>query len=150
MINVSMSSWPTSIWPVDCWKSLQGKWSASVQPVDQRQYDQLTKVSSWLLEVVRREMSNTSMTSWSTPVWPVGSWTLFEEKCATSVWRVVSWHLFGEKWLTSVWLVDQRQHGLSIITLTLHMVLPLFATRFADYAGGIRVSLNSHVSFNLI
>ena len=28
----------------------------------------------------------------------------------------------------------------SPITLTPHMVLPLFATRFADYAGGIRVS----------
>ena len=27
-----------------------------------------------------------------------------------------------------------------IITLTLYMVLPLFATRFADYAGGIRVA----------
>ena len=26
------------------------------------------------------------------------------------------------------------------ITLTPYMVLPLFATRFADYAGGIRVS----------
>ena len=26
------------------------------------------------------------------------------------------------------------------ITLTLYMVLPLFATRFADYAGGIQVS----------
>ena len=28
----------------------------------------------------------------------------------------------------------------SKITLTPYMVLPLFATRFADYAGGIRVS----------
>ena len=28
-----------------------------------------------------------------------------------------------------------------LITLTLYMVLPLFATRFADYAGGIWVSL---------
>ena len=27
-----------------------------------------------------------------------------------------------------------------LITLTPYMVLPLFATRFADYAGGIRVS----------
>ena len=27
-----------------------------------------------------------------------------------------------------------------IITLTLYMVLPLFVTRFADYAGGIRLS----------
>ena len=27
-----------------------------------------------------------------------------------------------------------------LITLTLYMVLPLFATRFTDYAGGIRVS----------
>ena len=28
----------------------------------------------------------------------------------------------------------------STITLTPYIVLPLFATRFADYAGGIRVS----------
>ena len=28
----------------------------------------------------------------------------------------------------------------TLITLTPYMVLPLFATRFADYAGGIRVS----------
>ena len=28
---------------------------------------------------------------------------------------------------------------LGLITLTPYMVLPLFATRFADYAGGIRV-----------
>ena len=27
-----------------------------------------------------------------------------------------------------------------LITLTPYMVLPIFATRFADYAGGIRVS----------
>ena len=27
-----------------------------------------------------------------------------------------------------------------VITLTPYMVLPLFATRFADHAGGIRVS----------
>ena len=31
-------------------------------------------------------------------------------------------------------------HKLCLITLTPYMVLPLFATRFADYAGGIRVS----------
>ena len=30
--------------------------------------------------------------------------------------------------------------GVNVITLTPYMVLPLFATRFADYAGGIRVS----------
>ena len=30
--------------------------------------------------------------------------------------------------------------NMDLITLTPYMVLPLFATRFADYAGGIRVS----------
>ena len=36
------------------------------------------------------------------------------------------------------------------ITLTPYMVLPLFATRFADYAGGIRVPFIQPLSFNLI
>ena len=31
-------------------------------------------------------------------------------------------------------------NAIKVITLTPYMVLPLFATRFAEYAGGIRVS----------
>ena len=40
-----------------------------------------------------------------------------------------------------VWAMTSR-NGVMIyvITQTPYMVLPLFATRFADYAGGIRVS----------
>ena len=36
--------------------------------------------------------------------------------------------------------VRQSETALLEITPTPYMVLPLFATRFADYAGGIRVS----------
>ena len=36
------------------------------------------------------------------------------------------------------------------ITLTPYMLLPLFATRFADYAGASESLSYSHVSFNLI
>ena len=36
--------------------------------------------------------------------------------------------------------VRKMEGQVGIITLTPYMVLPLFATRFADYAGGIRVS----------
>ena len=42
---------------------------------------------------------------------------------------------------TSVSVVQMRAETYeTAITLTPHMVLPLFATRFAEYAGGIRVS----------
>ena len=37
-----------------------------------------------------------------------------------------------------------------VITLTPYMVLPLFATRFADYAGGIEVFFIQPCLFNLI
>ena len=36
------------------------------------------------------------------------------------------------------------------ITLTPYMVLPLFATRFADYTGASESLSYSHVSFNLM
>ena len=40
--------------------------------------------------------------------------------------------------LTTFWF--RLWHQLPTITLTPYMVLPLFAIRFAGYAGGIRVS----------
>ena len=55
-----------------------------------------------------------------------------------------------EKWLSVTAMADGGEQMRSVhardvslgarITLTPYMVLPLFATRFADYAGGTRVS----------
>ena len=62
----------------------------------------------------------------------------------TDIWAEMSMAAFGRYFQThrlkNISVVFLLPLNILIITLTPYMVLPLFATRFADYAGGIRVS----------